>query len=174
MKKYQSILFIWLVLAGSFFSFYSSQILAKTELKIGFVNPLKLMDNAPQVKQANRELEKEFGGRQRRLVSARQAIENLEKKLNNDRATMTEGRVKRLERKIRKQKREFQREQREFGEDYNLRRNEELDKIQKIIVTTIQEFAKQEKYDLILSDGVVWASKKVDITNKVLRYLKNK
>lgn len=171
MKKYQPILFLWLTLIGSAFSLFSPQVAA--ELKIGFVNALKLMDTAPQVKSANKRLEDEFAPRQRRLVTARQDIKNLEERLMRNAATMTDAEAKDLSYKIRDKKREFQREQREFGEDYNLRRNEELNQVQKAIVKTIQKFAEQEKYDLILSEGVVWASKQVDITDQVLQRLKN-
>jgi outer membrane protein len=89
------------------------------------------------------------------LVTARQDIKNLEERLMRNAATMTDAEAKDLSYKIRDKKREFQREQREFGEDYNLRRNEELNQVQKAIVKTIQKFAEQEKYDLILSEGKI-------------------
>jgi outer membrane protein len=144
---------------------------AAAELKIGFVNALKLMDTAPQVEEANKRLESEFAPRQRRLMSAQQEIKTLEDQLTKDSAIMSETEARKIGRDVRDKKREFQRQQEEFREDYNLRRNEELAKIQKIIVEIIQELAKEEAYDFILSDGVVWASKQVDITDNVLARL---
>jgi outer membrane protein len=76
-----------------------------------------------------------------------------------------------LNRDIISKKRELKRQQDEFREDYNIRRNEELDKLQKRIIEIIQSVAREEAYDFILSDGVVWASKKVDITDKILMRL---
>ncbi|MCC6714130.1 MAG: OmpH family outer membrane protein, partial [Gammaproteobacteria bacterium] len=59
-----------------------------------------------------------------------------------------------------------------FREDVNLRRNEEFGKIQKEIVQSIQDVAKAEGYDLILGEGVIYASDKTDITNAVLERLR--
>lgn len=142
------------------------------ELKIGFVNAIKVMDKAPQVESANRRLEREFAPRQRRLVSARKAIKTLEKRLTKNSSIMSESAARKLERSLRDKTRDFRRQQEEFREDYNIRRSEELKKIQKIITKVIQGLAKRESYDLILSDGVVWASKRIDITDKILRRLR--
>jgi len=144
------------------------------ELKIGFVNALKIMDKAPQVDSANRRLEREFAPRQRKLVSAKKQIQKLEKRFSKDAAIMSESEARRLSRDIREKRRDLKRKQEEFREDYNIRRNEELDKIQKIILEVIQKLARAERYDLIFTEGVVFANKRVDITNKVLKRLKRK
>lgn len=146
---------------------------ASAALKVGFVNAIKVMEKAPQVEKANKRLEREFAPRQRRLVSSSKSIKNMESRLKRGGSTMSQVQVRRLERNIRNKKREFRRQQEEFREDYNIRRNAELEKIQKIITKVIQQLAKRERYDFILSDGVVWASKRVDITKKVLRKLRN-
>ncbi|MDH5436713.1 MAG: OmpH family outer membrane protein, partial [Gammaproteobacteria bacterium] len=67
---------------------------------------------------------------------------------------------------------ELKRKQDEFREDFNIRRNEEFGKLQKRIYEAIVSHAKKEKYDLIISDGVIYASDTVDITNQVLARLK--
>lgn len=144
------------------------------EFKIGFVNAIRVMDEAPQVESANKRLEREFAPRQRRLVSAKQAIRKLEERLSRNASIMKEADVQQLSREIRNKRRDLKRQQEEFQEDYNMRRNEELDKIQKSIIQVIQQVAKAESYDFILSDGVVWASKRVDITNKIISHLRNK
>ena len=146
--------------------------LMSAELKIGFVNAIKVMDKAPQVERANNKLEEEFAPRQGEIVNAKQEIKNLEVRFSKQVALMSDAEARRLSRQIRDKQRELQRQQETFREDYNIRRNEELDKIQKIIIRIIQDIAKKESYDFILSDGVVWASKRVDITDKVLRHLK--
>ena len=87
-------------------------------------------------------------------------------------AIMSEPELRKLTMKIRDKQRELKRKQEEFREDYNFRRNEELNKIQKIISQVIQKLAKRERYDLILSDGVVWAGKRIDMTDKVLKSLR--
>lgn len=54
----------------------------------------------------------------------------------------------------------------------NYRRNEEMVKIQKQIIESIQQVAEDNKYDLVLSEGVLYASPKVDMTGLVIEYLK--
>jgi len=152
------------------FVVFSHQVAA--ELKVGFVNAIRVMNEAPQVESANRSLEREFASRQRKLVSARQEIKTLEERFAKNADIMSEAKARKLSRDIRDKGRELKRQREEFREDYNFRRNEELDKIQKIITQVIQTLAKKESYDLILSDGVVWASKRIDITGKVLRQLR--
>jgi outer membrane protein len=65
---------------------------------------------------------------------------------------------------------DFQRKQREFREDLNQRRNEELAAVIERANKVIKQIAEQEKYDLILQEAV-FASPRVDITDKVLRAL---
>ena len=67
--------------------------------------------------------------------------------------------------------REVTRLQNEFREDLNLRQNEELGKLQRELLKEVQEYALQEGYDLIVGDGVLYASTSVNITDNVLRAL---
>jgi outer membrane protein len=64
------------------------------------------------------------------------------------------------------------RDQEDARRDLNVRRNEELSKLQKQIFDVIQTVAKEDDYDLILTDGVVWASEKIDITDDILKRLR--
>ena len=68
-------------------------------------------------------------------------------------------------------KRELKRATAEFREDYNQRRNEELAVLQQVVRKAILDIAKQEKYDLVLHEGAVYASDSIDITEKVLKKL---
>lgn len=80
---------------------------------------------------------------------------------------MSEPEARRLQRDVLEKKRALKRDQEEFREDFNLRRNEELAKLQKMVFEAIKGLSEAEKYDLVLHDGVVFASGAVDITNKV-------
>lgn len=66
-----------------------------------------------------------------------------------------------------KQKRDAKRAQQEFSEDFNIRRNEELGKLQRRIVEVIREIAKDQNFDLLLTDGVIYASEQIDVTSQV-------
>ncbi len=85
---------------------------------------------------------------------------------------MGESERKKLERDIITERRELKRSQDEFREDLNFRRNEEFAKIQKTIVETIQKVAVDNNYDVVLSEGVIYASSKVDMSQLVIDHLK--
>ena len=85
---------------------------------------------------------------------------------------MSEQESAKLERDIITKKRDLKRKQDEFREDLNYRRNEEMVKIQKQIIQSIQQVAKDNNYDLVLSEGVLYASPKIDMSGLVIEYLK--
>jgi outer membrane protein len=87
---------------------------------------------------------------------------------------MAETERRNKERDLANQSRDLQRMQREFREDLNLRRNEELAGIQERANKVIQQIAADEKFDLILQDPVVYASQRIDITDKVIKALADK
>ena len=112
-------------------------------------------------------LEKEFSPRNKRLLASQKEIKKLDEKLARDAKLMSESETRRLQRDVLEKKRALNRDQEEFREDFNLRRNEELAKLQKLVFEAIKGLSEAEKYDLLLHDGVVFASGAVDITNKV-------
>jgi outer membrane protein len=59
--------------------------------------------------------------------------------------------------------------QAEFREDLNLRRNEELGILQRSLLEEVQDYAEAADYDLVIGDGVLFASTAVNITENVLR-----
>jgi outer membrane protein len=146
--------------------------LAVAQLKIGVVNPEKILEQAPQVEGARTRLEKEFAPRDKELVAAQKDVKTLEEKLSRDGEVMSESQRGKLERDVLAKKRELKRSQQEFREDFNLRRNEEFDKLQRQIYQTIVQIAKEKNFDLVLGDGVIYGSDKVDITSEVLQRLK--
>lgn len=144
------------------------------ELKLGFVNAAKILEESPQAEGARNKLEKEFAPRDKELVATQKQIKSREDKLSKDGAVMSESERRKNEREILSEKRDFKRAQDEFREDFNIRRNEEFSKLQKLVFDTIVTLAKQESYDLIVSDGAIYASDRVDITAQVLDSLKGK
>ena len=78
-----------------------------------------------------------------------------------------------LERQIRDAQRELQRTENEYLEDLNLRRNEELGTLQREVLQKAQEYARAQKFDLLLADqSVIFGSTAVDVTEAVLAILK--
>lgn len=144
------------------------------DLKIAYVNVVKVIEEAPQAKIALKKLEAEFGPRDKKLVAMQAEIKKLEEQIEKNALTMKAEERRTLERRLVSLKRNFKRGRQEFREDYNIRRNEELAALQKLVYKAIVGIAKKEQYDLIVHEGTIYASNKIDITSKVLDKLKNR
>ncbi|MBN2700400.1 MAG: OmpH family outer membrane protein [Methylothermaceae bacterium] len=144
---------------------------AKAEIKVGFVNVAQVLQESPQAEEAKKRLEQEFAPRDKRLVAQQKEMVEMQQKLSRDAAVMSESERNKLEREILSKQRDLKRSREEFQEDFNIRRNEELGKLQREIFEAIKTLAQEEKYDLILTDGVVYASDTVDVTGKVQQRL---
>jgi outer membrane protein len=143
------------------------------EIKIGYVNAVKVIEQAPQREAALKKLEAEFTPRDKKLVEMQQEIRKAEEDLEKNRLVMKDTERRDKESQLGALKRDLRRETQEFREDLNARRNEELAALQKMVQQVIVEIAKQENYDLIL-EGAVYASSSVDITDRVLEKLSKK
>lgn len=139
------------------------------ELKIGVVNIPVLLQNSPQTKAAMEALEEEFAPRQREILAKQKEYEELATKFQKDAAVMGETERRNMETELRNLQREVTRLQNEYREDLNLRQNEEMSSLQVSLFQEIQGYAAQEGYDLIVGDGVLYASNAVNITEQVLR-----
>ncbi|OYY50458.1 MAG: molecular chaperone Skp [Methylophilaceae bacterium 17-44-8] len=144
------------------------------ELKIGYVQVDKLLQEAPQTAESGKKLEKEFSPRSQELDRLQKQIRDLEAALDKDRLTTTDAERRNRERDASNLKLEFQRKQRELREDINLRKNEELAVLQDRINKAVTSVAESESFDLVVYGGVAYASKKIDITDKVLKLLGKK
>lgn len=142
------------------------------ETKIGFVNAARVLEEAPQADIARKQLEKEFAPRDKAIVKMQDELKTIEDKLARDGAVMSESEQRKMERDVLSQKREIKRKKEEFREDLNIRRNEAFEKLRKRVFEVIVAIAEQKKFDLIVSDGVVYASKQIDITKEVVDKLK--
>ena len=142
------------------------------ELRVAYVNMAKVLEDAPQATEASAKLEQSFSPRQREIVALQREGRELEERLLRDGQGMTDVTRGGLELDLRSRKRELKRQQDEFREDLNLRKGQELAAIQRLVIDAIQGLAKREGYDLVLSEGVVFASSRVDVTDRVLERLR--
>ena len=139
------------------------------ELKIGVVNVPVLMERAPQAKVAMDSLQEEFAPRQREILAKQKEYEDLSQKVQRDVDVMGETERRNAENDLRNMQREVTRLQTEFREDLNLRRNEELGILQRALLAEVQNYAQTAGFDLVVGDGVLYASSAVNITENVLR-----
>jgi outer membrane protein len=163
-KQHMFKVILGIALVGAFALPASAQ-----EVKIGVVNIQVLMERSPQTKAAMDALQEEFAPRQREFLAKQKEYEELGAKVQKDVAVMGETERRNAEKNLRDLQREVTRLQTEFREDLNLRQNEELGLLQRSLLMEVQNFAAQEGYDLVVGDGVLFASTAVNITEDVLR-----
>jgi outer membrane protein len=160
-----------MLIAGMFA--YGAQAYA-AELKVGYVQVDKILQEAPQTAETGKKLEREFSPRTAELERLQKQIRDIEAQLDKESLTISETDRKNKERDASNLKIDFQRKQRELREDINLRKNEELGTLQDRINKAVTSVAEADGYDLVVYGGVAFASKKIDITDKVLKALGKK
>jgi len=161
MKKFISALLLTLI------TFVSSA----DELKIGIVDVNKILKEAPQTLAADKKLEKEFSSRTEKLKAKINTLQSDEKKYQKESLTMSDDQRDKAEKSLQQRRIDIQRNERELREDMDLRRREEIGDLQEKINITIDKMAADENFDLILYNGIAFASTKVDITDRVIKAL---
>jgi outer membrane protein len=146
---------------------------ANAEIKIGVVNFQKLLEESPQAKSAMQALQNEFGPRQRELISMQNDVKSRQEKLEKEAALMTEADRVKAEKTLRDEQRELSRKGGEFQDDVAARRNEEIGKVQRYLVTEINAYSSAQGFDLVLAESL-YAKPALDVTAQVLEVLKSK
>lgn len=152
----------------------AAPVVANAEIKIGYVNTGRLLEESPQARAAQQALEGEFLPRQRELASQQKALQEKGDKLKREAAVMSEVERTKAEREVRDGETNLSRRFNELQEDANLRRNEEFGKVQRALLQEVQAYARANGYQLIISDGVLFAAEMVDITPQVIAAVKAK
>lgn len=147
---------------------------AAADLKVGFVNTERVLRESAPALRAQKKLEREFEKREADLKKMSQQIRDQQAAFDRNSAVMSEADRKNKERELATMQRDFQRNERTFLDDVNQRKNEELSGLQERANKVIQQIADTEKFDLILQEPVVWASPRIDITDRIIKALADK
>jgi outer membrane protein len=154
-----------------FFLFFCFISHASAEYKIGFVKVDQILKEAPQAAESNKKLESEFKVRTEKLKKEISELNKQEKDFQKNSLTMGDEEKSKKQKKLQDIRIDIQRSERELREDIDLRRREEITKLQNKVTKVIEILAEREKYDLIFYTGVAYASDKVDMTSLVLKEL---
>lgn len=159
-----------LVITAALLSIFAGQLYA-AELKIGVVNSQKLIAESPQATALRDQLQQEFAPQMRELQAQQNEIKSLQEKFKRDEAVMSESERGAMERRMRDLVRDFQFGQQTLQEDQRARYNEAMGRLQNELRKAIQEFAKAEGYDLILTEAA-FSADALDVTDQVLARMK--
>lgn len=141
---------------------------ASAEMKVGYINTERLFKESPMAVKAQKRLEQEFSKREQDIQKQVRQARDMQAQLEKDNLTMSDADRSRKERDLANLSLQIQQAQRVYREDLNQRKQEEFADINERARAVINDIAVREKYDLIL-ENVVYASPKVDITDRVLK-----
>ena len=147
---------------------------AVAQSSIGFVSLDRILREAPAAQRAQKKLEEEFSQRGQELSKMADQLKKLQGNMEKNAVTMSDSERQKREREFGDINRDFQRRQREFNEDLAQRRKEEFDGVLERTNRAVRKIAEAEKLDIVFqNEQVVWASTRIDITDKVIKALED-
>jgi len=149
-----------------------SNVMAGDVIKIGFVSVEKILTEAPQIDAVNTAMLDRFGGKKDELKALEKEIKTMQENYKRNELVMTEDKLNELKTKIIGKMQGFKQKEATLSQEVATMRSQELAVLQKSVREIIEEIAKAENYDLILSEGVVFSDDSLDITSKVLDKMK--
>ena len=150
----------------------SANAMAAGALKIGYVSVEKILAESPQVEAVNATMMERFGGRKTELQDMEKSIKEMQENYKKNELVMTEDKLNELKNDIIAKIQDFKQKEALLSQEVSTMRNQELAVLQQSVRSIIQDVAKADKYDLILSEGVAYADDKLDITDKILDRMK--
>ncbi len=146
-----------------------SSVAGAQELRIGYVDMKQVLDNAPQVVAGRAKLDQEFRDRNDSIQLDEMRADALEQRLAQ--GEINEDNRIQLERDLREMRRSITRRKEDLRDELSFRRTEEVQRLEAQINVAVQEIARRNGYDLIVSSPVIYASPDLDITDLILEQL---
>ncbi len=162
MKRFSSILLILFMLVAT-------PAMAQ-QLRVGYVDMKQVLDNAPQVLAGREKLDLEFRPRNETIEFQERQVQTMDDRLQM--GDLTEDAKIRLDRELREMRRNVNRQKEDLRDELSFRRTEEVQKLEEQINLAVQEIARNNGYDLILSSPVIYADPSLDITQLILDQLR--
>lgn len=150
----------------------SSQVVQSADLKLGYVNAPRLLEESPQAQQATSKMKEEFEPREKALIAAKNELDSMQTTLSRDGEFMAESNRKKLRIDMLAKQREFVRDEEALRQDIAIRRNDILGGLQDLIRDAIEVVGKTGKYDIIFYEGIAYGNPALDLTGRVLDELK--
>ena len=144
---------------------------SSADLKIAYVNMAKAIETSTHAETVLKKLKSEFDPKDQKLTAQREKLKKIEGNLEKTALVIKESDRKNLEKEVRDLRRKIKRDTDEFREELNVRQNEELRKLERLVLKVVAKIAETEKYDLIIHQGAIFASNRIDITDQVLAEL---
>lgn len=142
---------------------------AFADTKIGVINLQDLLQKLPEMKQVGDSLKKQFGDREKQVVTAQESFKKDAGDFQRNNAVMSASDKQAAEQKLAKEEQDLQQMQASFQRDYMDAQNKAINQLLQDIKSVVQKVAVKDNYNLVLiSASVAYADKSTDITDEVL------
>ena len=149
--------------------------IASAELKIGVYDARKILESLPVVQKEFKKLTAEFEPKQKEIADKQTSLIKLKEAIEKNAGTIySESEFQNKQLEYQSKRRELQLLAEDTERLANVRRNEVVRKIQGSVDQEVLKLAEEEKYDLILRSGVLYAGPNVNITQKILQRMSSK
>ena len=139
--------------------------------KVGYIQMKTVMQSQPSM-DIGKKLMAEFKPRNAELEKFRKQILEKEVALEKDAQSLSQRDLVAKRQEIEYLKIDFDRKKNRQHEDFQLRKQEELNNFQNSVNAAVSSLGQNEGYDLILYNTGGYIGPKVDVTDKLLKLLK--
>lgn len=136
--------------------------------KVGVVDMNYLMERAPQAEAAGQQLQQAFGPAQEEMQAKQQEFQELAEKLERDSLVMDESERQETEQRMRELQQEMQQMQQQFQQQLSQQQEQAYGQIQQLIAEVAEDIATEEGIDVVVGQGVLYASDSANLTERVL------
>lgn len=156
--------FILLVFSGISYS----------ESKIGFVDMETLINDSPQILIARLKISQEFELQNEAIKQKEVDFELLENRITSDGAMMSLPELTKLQERARILERQIRRAKEDLKDAISIQRSQALNKIQLDLKAVVEKYAIDNNYDAILVNAILYVSDEINITDEILKILRDK
>ena len=140
------------------------------DIKLGYINMLKVEKESLAGKQALKTLQQMLSDKQTKLAERRKEIEKMQKELDKQSSLISADERQRREDKLQKEYKDYQRYGSDSQDELSKKKEELASKMFDEVTKVIKTYGKEEGYTLILDRSVVlYAPEAVDITDKIIK-----
>ncbi|CAM4358056.1 OmpH family outer membrane protein [Pseudoalteromonas ostreae] len=139
--------------------------------KVGIVDMQEIYKQIPQMAKVEQTLQAEFAERRQELEKLQGDIRFEAEKFKRESTTMSQAQKDALREKVEGMQKNLAEKGRPLEQEIKTRQNQELAKVQGIIIKAIEEIAKDGKYDEVkVKDTTIYFNPKtvVDLSSKVV------
>lgn len=160
--------------AAALFALAVNSVAIADEYKIGVINTDRILRESAPARDAARSIEQEFQGREAALVKQETELRDLVGRAERDAPKLNDADRSARQRDLDQRGREIEKQRRQLAEDLKTRQFDELSRLKERLDAVLTRIARDQGFDLILQDGLLYVGRSVDITDTVIKALETK